>query len=755
MKAAVAPPLVVFLSALLALCLLAGGAILAVNPPDPAPLSASAHEFSAHRAHATLSRLLANVGPHWVGSDANRVVRQRIEVELAALGLVTWVVSGVSCSRLGMCSEVHNVLAELPGRLPGRAVGIAAHYDSVPVGPGAADDGAGVASVLEVARALQASGGPERPVLLLFTDGEEMGLLGARQLSKDRALLDRLAVLVNLEARGVEGPSLMFETSTPNLELVSAFARSVERPVASSAFYAVYKALPNDTDLSVLREAGVAGLNFAFIRGARHYHTPRDDLAHLSLASLQHEGEQALAFVRELDRSPLGASREDALFFDVLGRKLLVFPLALARWLSAAAVSVGLLVLGLQLRSGSLRLSHIGAGSAAWLGGAALALLAGLILDAGLRPSGALDEPWPANGGLIVMSAHAASLAALLAAAALVGAALEPRATLCASLAAWLLLLAAVTFWLPEACFAMLLPALATLPAALIQRPSQHLAIPLLAALPLLVSTTLWAPIDRLAYDALGVNAPVLSAALAWLVVTPLLAYAALLSRKQRGWAAALASAFSLLAFASALFSPATSLAAPGRVSLAHQSDLDRDTARWLVDARRLPAELASAASFAPHPLDEVPWFGAWLGARHSAPAPLVAGPAPTLELVRRTPLKAGGRTLELLLRPGNSAALALTLALPAHRVTRATVDGEPAPLLLVGARQLVTRVSPAARGVRVELDVAGADLIHGQLLEHTSGLPQVAAPLVRARNRSASPSQTGDVSIRSRQVRF
>ena len=50
-----------------------------------------------------------------------------------------------------------------------------AHYDSVPFGPGAADDGAGVVTLLETARALKAGPPLKNDVIFLFTDGEEAG----------------------------------------------------------------------------------------------------------------------------------------------------------------------------------------------------------------------------------------------------------------------------------------------------------------------------------------------------------------------------------------------------------------------------------------------------------------------------------------------------------------------------------------------------------------------------------------------------
>ena len=80
----------------------------------------------------------------------------------------------------------------------------------------------------------------------------------------------------------------------------SRFAAGARRPLGSSLLSTVYRLLPNDTNLTVLRRLGVPGANLAFIDGAVRYHTPRDDLAHLDPRSVQHQGENALALVRGL-----------------------------------------------------------------------------------------------------------------------------------------------------------------------------------------------------------------------------------------------------------------------------------------------------------------------------------------------------------------------------------------------------------------------------------------------------------------------
>lgn len=79
---------------------------------------------------------------------------------------------------------------------------IMAHYDSVAASPGAADNAAAVAVLLDAARALAARP-PPQPVLLAFTAREEDGLVGARALAA-RADLP-ISFAVSLDLLGTSG----------------------------------------------------------------------------------------------------------------------------------------------------------------------------------------------------------------------------------------------------------------------------------------------------------------------------------------------------------------------------------------------------------------------------------------------------------------------------------------------------------------------------------------------------------------------
>jgi hypothetical protein len=82
----------------------------------------------------------------------------------------------------------HNIIVDIPGTdAPGEVVLIGAHFDAVPMGPGADDNGSGAAGLLEIARVLR--GHPtKRTIRLVFFNLEECGLVGsAKYVSMTRS----------------------------------------------------------------------------------------------------------------------------------------------------------------------------------------------------------------------------------------------------------------------------------------------------------------------------------------------------------------------------------------------------------------------------------------------------------------------------------------------------------------------------------------------------------------------------------------
>ena len=377
------PRMLLFALVLLALALALGWARM--QPPRAAGVDAPLEAFSAGRALAVLRDLLVEDQPRPVGSAQNARVRERIVVQLGGvLGYEVSVQGATPCGEDDgerVCTTVWNVLARMPGREEGPALALMTHYDSVPAGPGVADDGSGVATILELARIFRQEGPYRNPVLLLFTDGEEAGLLGARAFLREHPWAGDVGVVINLEARGSSGQSLMFETSPDNAWLIDAYAGSVPFPASSSLMYEIYRVMPNETDLTPFKEAGIAGLNFAFIEDGIYYHTAQDNFAHLDAASVQHHGENALAVARRLAEMDLSVQPPgNAIYMDVLGLGIVRWPEAWTLPLNGIAALLLVTAAWRLVRGGWMTLGGLGLGTLA----AFLTLLVAILLGLGL-----------------------------------------------------------------------------------------------------------------------------------------------------------------------------------------------------------------------------------------------------------------------------------------------------------------------------------------------------------------------------------
>lgn len=326
--------------------LLAGAAIFALKAPDAVPASAPQDEFSAQRALAHV-RAIARV-PHPVGTTANAEARQYLMEQLSSLGLNPQVFTAVgvdSNSWALVAGRTNDIVGRLPGTESSGAILLMAHYDSVSSGPGAADDASGVAAILEGLRALKAGPGLKNDLIVLITDGEEAGLLGAESFVASHPWMKDVGLLMNFEARGNHGPSMLFETSNDNTALLNEVARTAPYPVGSSLFYSLYKLLPNDTDFTQFRRARIPGLNFAFGGHLEAYHSWLDTPENLDPASLQHQGSYLVSLVRrfgQMDLPTLKRGPGDDIFFDWFGSNLITYS---ERWVLIGQIVITFLLI--------------------------------------------------------------------------------------------------------------------------------------------------------------------------------------------------------------------------------------------------------------------------------------------------------------------------------------------------------------------------------------------------------------------------
>ena len=727
------------------------------SAPRPSPLAATSGlaEFSAARAEQDLARILGPERPHPVGTPENAAVRGRILNELAALRVLARTYRAFTCSsgrgfRYVACATVTDIVADaVPGG--GKAIVMLAHLDSVPAGPGASDDESGVATILETIRALKAGGSrSQHPVMAVFTDGEEAGLLGANAFLENPQLKARVGAVVNVEARGTSGPSLLFQTSPGDARLIDLYAAHAPEMATSSLYAEIYKALPNDTDLTLFIRDGFPSYNFAFADNVRYYHSPRDRRANLDPATLQMHGENLLGVVQGLEQTDFAALKSgNDIYLGVLGFWLPRIPAALALSLAIAVFIV--IALAAWMARNSYSAWHRTAAASAMplallIGSVALGFVLAFIAQA---ISGHPDPTyaWPA----------------------------AMRMALAFGVWGLALLVSRMTSLHGGACAAWIWTAvLAIATAAFLPGLSPYFLFPALIAAPLLLATArlrggwssgagqaalligalaalvIWMALVASGETLMGLRLHPLftiPAAFGLMTVVPLLA-AKPMSRT--AWAASVTVSF-VLALGGAVVAgvlPAYSAASPQRLNLIYFETANR-SARWIADTswkaigtEPIPAQLQRVGHFS---LDPDAYGGLGFGSAYVAPAGAPEIPLPATTVV--TDRDAGAARIVSLRLHGSTTTNAMLLRVPAAaKLISLRIRGENVqpPKGWTGDANIACN-GPDCRDLAVTLTLAGRGAFSIPFAERDYGLPPFGNALKAARPATAMPSQSGD----------
>jgi Peptidase family M28 len=728
------------------------------QPPEVRGAEAPPDVFSAARAGALRARLLDGIGPHRVGQPAQHALRDRLLSELRGLGLAPEVQSSFACSFYGTCATVENILCRLPGSVPqtsGRhAIMLAAHYDSVGAGPGASDDFNGTAAMLEIARILKSGAALRDDVILLLTDGEEAGIIGAHAFVR-HPWASEVAAVVNIEARGTSGLSYMFETGPDNAWLMALYARHVPRPSANSLAYAVYKRLPNDTDLTVFKAHGINGLNLANVGDVVHYHTPLDDIEHADLRTLQHHGDTALALVKALASEDLSAEhRGDAAYVDVFGRFVLHWPEGLTPVL--AGLGLVLIVIGAWRgsRQTPLTLRQLGWASLGWWWVLASCVMLGLGTSKLLERAGAAPVPWIAHPAPALAAFGLLQFAGLVLVCAVIPRRTSEAALWVSGWGWWALLVTVLTFVAPEATPSFLLPVLIAGFAAVLVPPERSRSVAV--GVGILGAGIFLLPLVLFLVDSMGLPALNGAGLLLGLLLGNLLPLAP--NRLPRAWTllGTLVGGAAVFLLWSALRSP-YSAHSPQRLNFVYRFEQDRQAGHWALegDLSRVPEPLAE---FLQGKREKVtPWASQPSAITLSATP--IALSAPELEPMRTTPTE-GGRVIEVRLRSSRGARMVSVAFAPTARISSVLVNGEilPAPTERVRSRsnhwRLISCVTDSPEGCVLQVTQEGREPIEAFLYDESPGLPPGTF------SRGAGPgdfvqSQSGDVTIATRTAKL
>ncbi len=278
---------------LLVLVLVAYAAFTPFFPTRVLNASASEDQFSAERALVHLPIIASE--PHPQGSPAQARVRDYLVQELSGYGLEVEVQRAYG---------VENVVARLPGSHPGGAILIQAHYDSTSKGPGAADNGSGVAAQLEIMRALSAGPVLQNDIIALFDDGEELpdAFTGTKVFIMEHPWMADVRVVIGMDTAG-KGYICTNDTGSENGWMVNVLSRVYD----GGAWYSISGGGGYDTE--PFRDAGIQILELEDNYPFYEQHTSADLPAVVKPATMQQLGEQALAVAAELGNLDLGVTK--------------------------------------------------------------------------------------------------------------------------------------------------------------------------------------------------------------------------------------------------------------------------------------------------------------------------------------------------------------------------------------------------------------------------------------------------------------
>ncbi|KAJ4455001.1 putative endoplasmic reticulum metallopeptidase 1 [Paratrimastix pyriformis] len=312
------------------------------------------------KARAFLTEI-TNSGPRTVGTEAYfksfELIRQSLETfrntlpSGSLLEISTHTPSGAMIwgSAVAVYSNTTNLVARIRGRNLDRAVLISGHLDSVPLGPGAADDGSSLATMLHVAHSLLShEATPDSPylnsVVLCFNGAEEIGLMGSHGFVSAHPWASTVKVFINLDGTGNEGRPMLFRVTggrsyAPVDEAAqAAFLLSTYRdawgalPLAHVAAQDLLGGglITSATDFT--NYDSVPGYDIGFVQHPQTYHTRYDDVAHLTPGSMESmltgvigltralaDSDRVAHLTHSFDLTPTATPPRPHVFFDVLG----------------------------------------------------------------------------------------------------------------------------------------------------------------------------------------------------------------------------------------------------------------------------------------------------------------------------------------------------------------------------------------------------------------------------------------------------
>lgn len=734
-----------------------------LRPPLPQSASAPTQEFSAERARAVLNRLVGDGVPHPIGGAHDEVVCGRVMDEFTRIGYKPQLQTGFACDEYGDCATVKNVIARLDGAEGRPAVLLAAHYDSVPAGPGAFDDGAGAATVLEVARAYQTLPAPKNSIIFLVDDGEEAGLLGARVFVESHPWAKDVRAVVNVDNRGTSGPSLMYETGDANAWAAGLYTKHAARPATNSILYFAYKLMPADTDFTIFKAAGYQGVNFAAIGDVVEYHTPLDNFANANSATMQHHGDNALTAVHAFaDADITNPPQTAAAYFDLFERWTVSWPAVDAIRIAVGSALVLLLEIGWLLYKKNLNLLGWLWGCLAWVITLVVTGVLAWALQIALKKLGAEPVSWVAHSLPIQIAFWSLALSVVFFVALRFAARAGAVGLWAGVWTCWAFVGTVLAWRAPSVSYIFQIGTVTAALAALafvLRAEGRPRAVGFASILPLAVVAIVGFATALLLYPGFGTaRLPEISFAVAFLL-TPMAPLCGNIG-KARGARVVLPGFAILLVLAAAFLAvvlPAFSAKSPEHVSFQYVQDSDSGKSQWVVypESARLPEPIRLATNAARQSAGPFPWV---TSTSFVANAPHLDLPPPTFTILGSSEA-AGKRQYRTLLRSERGAARAVVLFPPDSGVESVQIEGQAVPPQSARLRvywngwyaYLCETMPP--KGIDISFNLPAGKSVRVYAEDESFTLPLEGMFLLKARPLTATPYGDGDQTVVVRQV--
>jgi hypothetical protein len=352
-------------------------------PPDAIPVSAPDTDFSVERAIEHIRVIATDI--RIPGTLEYEKPRDYVMGELTALGLnpelqrTTGIIPAEMQAHYGWSNvpsvEVENIITRIEGIESQDAILLVAHLDTTPYGPGATDDGNGVAVLLETARALHAGPPLRNSVILLFTGPEETGYHGAVAFIQEHPWVEDVKLVINFDAGGLSGPSELTNTSPDNGWLI----RQVGK--ADPYIFGTSSSGEGSSDFNAFKFYGYSGYAFDY-SWDRRIHTQHDNVENLNPSSIQHQGYHALSLARHFGNlDSLDDQKDpDPVYFNILRLGFVHYPVTWVIPIMLVVVLVFAGVVALGFRRKALSPSRIGLGALVYV----ISLITAELLVSGL-----------------------------------------------------------------------------------------------------------------------------------------------------------------------------------------------------------------------------------------------------------------------------------------------------------------------------------------------------------------------------------